>query len=161
MANFVREEHLLLEAPAGTDEIGSGVQLYAADARNLWDNLAHGIRGLTELCIGSGGLILSGTAFATGTQMPAGEWLLRDGAGYLLYRKTTAAQDLEFVDTSGTLKVYAVPTLRSDALVDVGDDDAAEADVDSVRFIAQDTATAAPDYGLLLGSGSVTASSST
>ncbi len=156
-----RIESGLLEAPAGTGEVGAGVQLYAADARQVWDNLAHACRGLAQLCLGSGGLVLSGTAFTTGTTMPAGEWLLRDNAGYLLYRKTTGATALEFVDTSGACTIYAVPTLRTDDLVDVGDADAAAAALNGIRFIAQLTASAAPSYGLPIGAGNVTASSFT
>lgn len=149
----------LLEAPAGLDEVGAGVELYSADFRQVADNLAHATLGLAQLLAGSGGLILSGTAFASGTQMPAGSWLLRDPAGYPLYRATTAAQNLEFVDAAGTLAIYAVPTLRTDALVDVGDADAAAADLDGIRFIAQDAGSAAPSYSLKLGEGTASGSS--
>jgi len=151
----------LLEAPAGLEEVGSGVQLYAADWRQVVDNLAHGGRGLAQLLMGATGLQLAGTAFASGDTVPAGVWLLRDTVGYLIERRTTGPTAIEWIDTAGDLALWAVPGLRDDALVDPGDADAASADAADVRFLAQLAVSAAPTYGLKLGEGPATASSFT
>jgi len=143
----------ILEAPAGLTEVGSGVQLYAADWRQVVDNLAHGGRGLAQLLMGATGLQLAGTACASGDTVPAGVWLLRDNAGYLIERRTTGPTAIEWIDTAGDLALYAVPALRDDALVDPGDADAASADPAAVRFVAQLAISAAPTYGLKLGEG--------
>lgn len=112
-------------------------------------------RGLVSMLGGEGQF--SGTPLSTGSDMPAGEWIILDDSGYPHYRKTTSGTAITFVAASGSQDLYAIITLVSGVASDLADE--AVANVEFETVLAGGAAPA--PHAVKLGNGSVTASAFT
>jgi len=140
--------------------IRTGNEVAELDMRALGDNLVALGRGLaTAMLRGARSVVVSGAAITSGTTVPAGA-ILAWVDSYPIYRVWTSAKAITFEATSGTLDLYLVVGRRTDADA-VGETAMVGLALDDVTFTARTSGSAAPAWSVLMGSGSVTASSFT
>lgn len=153
MPVYARGEYTGRVGLAGYGKDGDHVgELDCADERAVDRNTALGLAAQ----LGGEGQ-LTGTAFASGTTVPVGSWLLYDDSGYPFYRKTTGTTSITFGAASGDQDLYAILTLQAGVSPDLIDEG-----LTGITFqtVAKD-AGAPANHALKLGTGAVTASSFT